>query len=135
MTQSFNAIYAAPKNLTVDSNIPLLVDIHDGPEKLLTTGFHHRAVTFVELGYAVLMINYRGSVGNGDAILQSLLGNIAKVSLLRLIYRRAGLRFSLAISIFFDICGAKYLDFVFCWLFFSHFDIIFNLTRAPFTHF
>ncbi len=128
-TQDFNAIYAAPKNLTEDSNVPLLVDIHGGPEKLATTGvnfinvlwaafthtnpksakkivklsiffallgsarskavcrtlmkwnpgFQHRAVTFVELGYAVLMINYRGSVGNGDAILQSLLGNIAKV--------------------------------------------------------
>jgi acylaminoacyl-peptidase len=80
LTQNFNAIYATPKNLTSDSNIPLLVDIHGGPEKLVTTGFNHRAITFVELGYAVLMINYRGSVGNGDAILQSILGNIAKVS-------------------------------------------------------
>jgi len=37
-TQDFNAIYAAPKNLTEDSNVPLLVDIHGGPEKLATTG-------------------------------------------------------------------------------------------------
>lgn len=41
--------------------------------------FQHRANTLVELGYAVLMINYRGSIGNGDFLLQSNLENIAKV--------------------------------------------------------
>ena len=79
LTQNFNAIYATPANLTDLNGIPLIVDIHGGPGQLSTTSFQHRAVTFVEMGYAVLMINYRGSIGNGDAILQSLLGNIAKV--------------------------------------------------------
>ena len=79
LTQNFNAVYATPANLTGLNSIPLIVDIHGGPGQLSTTSFQHRAVTFVEMGYAVLMINYRGSIGNGDAILQSLLGNIAKV--------------------------------------------------------
>jgi hypothetical protein len=29
---------------------------------------------------AVLMVNYRGSVGNGDNVQQSILGNIGKVA-------------------------------------------------------
>jgi dipeptidyl aminopeptidase/acylaminoacyl peptidase len=36
VTQSFNAIYAAPK-LSPGDKVPLIVDIHDGPEQLSTT--------------------------------------------------------------------------------------------------
>jgi dipeptidyl aminopeptidase/acylaminoacyl peptidase len=34
----------------------------------------------VDFGMAVLMVNYRGSVGNGDNVQQSILGNIGKVA-------------------------------------------------------
>lgn len=78
VTQSYNAVYAAPPT-TAFEKVPLVVDIHDGPEQLSTTCFKHRANTFLELGYAVLMVNYRGSLGNGDAIQQSILGHVGQV--------------------------------------------------------
>ncbi len=46
-----------------------------------STCFQHRAKVFLKLGFSVLMINYRGSIGNGDRTLQSILGNVAKVSI------------------------------------------------------
>ena len=45
-----------------------------------TTDFQFRAKVFLKLGFAVLMVNYRGAIGNGDKTLQSILGNVAKVS-------------------------------------------------------
>ncbi len=48
---------------------------------MVTTGFNRKVNSYIELGYAVLMINYRGSAGNGDAILQSIIGGIGQVRL------------------------------------------------------
>ena len=76
--ERFNAIYAVPNTLS-GRYIPLVVDIHGGPHDMSTTSFQHRAKVFLKLGFAVLMINYRGSIGNGDRTLQSILGNVAKV--------------------------------------------------------
>lgn len=75
--ERFNAIYAVPNTLS-GRYIPLVVDIHGGPHEMSTTSFQHRAKVFLKLGFAVLMINYRGSLGNGDRTLQSILGNVAK---------------------------------------------------------
>ena len=44
---------------------PLLLDIHGGPVVQFGTGFFHELQTFVARGYAVLMVNPRGSQGYG----------------------------------------------------------------------
>jgi dipeptidyl aminopeptidase/acylaminoacyl peptidase len=46
---------------------------------VVNTGFNRKVNSYIELGYAVLMVNYRGSAGNGDAILQSIIGGIGQV--------------------------------------------------------
>jgi dipeptidyl aminopeptidase/acylaminoacyl peptidase len=60
--------------------IPLVVVLQGGPHDMSTTDFQFRAKVFLKLGFAVLMVNYRGAIGNGDKTLQSILGNVAKVS-------------------------------------------------------
>ena len=75
----YNAIYAKPVTLS-GRYIPLVVDIHDGPHQMSSTDFQNHAKVYLKMGFAVLMINYRGSIGNGDKTLYSILGNVAKAS-------------------------------------------------------
>jgi len=75
---TFSAILALPHTQS-GQYIPLIVDLHGGPHDISATSFQHRAKVFIHLGYAVLFINFRGSIGNGDATLQSILGTIDKV--------------------------------------------------------
>ena len=77
--EHFSAIFAKPVTLS-GRYIPLVVDIHGGPHKMSSTDFQVRAKVFLKMGFAVLMINYRGSIGNGDKTLESILGNAAKVT-------------------------------------------------------
>ena len=78
--EHFTAIFAKPVTLS-GRYIPLVVDIHGGPHKMSSTDFQVRAKVFLKMGFAVLMVNYRGSIGNGDKTLESILGNAAKVKL------------------------------------------------------
>ncbi len=77
---NFNAIYVVANKAPTPKSIPLIVHIHDGPYEMSTTGFNPIFVTLVDLGFAVLSVNYRGSIGNSDLVLQSILGNIDQVS-------------------------------------------------------
>ena len=67
------------KNLALNDGT---IDYYLQQKKFYTIGasFQHRINSFIELGYAVLMVNYRGSIGNGDAIQQSILGNVGMVN-------------------------------------------------------
>jgi len=55
---------------------PTVVSVHGGPEYHNTDAFDPRRQAFVDHGYAVLLVNYRGSTGYGTAFRQSLRGNI-----------------------------------------------------------
>jgi dienelactone hydrolase len=55
---------------------PTLVSVHGGPEYHNTDAYEPRRQAFVDHGYAVLLVNYRGSTGYGTAFRQSLQGNI-----------------------------------------------------------
>lgn len=55
---------------------PMLVYIHGGPHSLFTDDFNRNARFFFHLGYVVLLVNYRGSIGFTNESLQSLPGNI-----------------------------------------------------------
>ena len=55
---------------------PTVVSVHGGPEYHNTDAFDPRRQAFVDHGFAVLLVNYRGSTGYGTAFRQSLQGNI-----------------------------------------------------------
>jgi dipeptidyl aminopeptidase/acylaminoacyl peptidase len=55
---------------------PTVVSVHGGPEYHDTDAFDPRLQAFVDHGYAVLLVNYRGSTGYGTAYRQLLKGNI-----------------------------------------------------------
>ena len=57
---------------------PLAVCIHGGPHAAFTADFQPYMAGLCLCGYAVLMINYRGSLGFGQDSVNSLLGNIGR---------------------------------------------------------
>ena len=75
--ESYHAIFMAPK---YRKNVPLIVNIHDGPHKLSTTCYSTTNNFFLGMNMAVLSINYRGSIGMGDKRLESIMGFISQVN-------------------------------------------------------
>ncbi len=55
---------------------PLVMDIHGGPESHYADRFDPQVQAFVDLGFAVALVNYRGSTGYGVAFRRALKGNI-----------------------------------------------------------
>ncbi|CAG9773046.1 unnamed protein product [Ceutorhynchus assimilis] len=69
----FNAIYLGP---TSGDNVPLLVWPHGGPHSSFANYFFLEEAIFLALGYAILLVNYRGSTGSGNATVNFLLGKV-----------------------------------------------------------
>jgi dipeptidyl aminopeptidase/acylaminoacyl peptidase len=55
---------------------PTVVSVHGGPNYHNTDAFEPRRQAFADEGYAVLLVNYRGSTGYGRAFRQALYGDI-----------------------------------------------------------
>eukprot|EP00092_Neocalanus_flemingeri_P040427 GFUD01044028.1.p1 GENE.GFUD01044028.1~~GFUD01044028.1.p1 ORF type:complete len:711 (-),score=264.14 GFUD01044028.1:62-2194(-) len=72
---AFTAHYIGPA-LALPSSVPLIVWPHGGPHSVLTTDFKTVVMFFCQLGYGVLFVNYRGSVGFGEDNVRSLLGKV-----------------------------------------------------------
>ncbi|KAJ2939167.1 hypothetical protein O0L34_g4697 [Tuta absoluta] len=64
--KSFTAIYMAPA-VADCKKLPLIVWPHGGPHAQFTNCFAMEAGLFTMLGFASVLINYRGSTGNGEA--------------------------------------------------------------------
>ncbi|KAI5634847.1 prolyl oligopeptidase family domain-containing protein [Phthorimaea operculella] len=64
--KSFTAMYMAPK-VSDDTKLPLIVWPHGGPHAQFVNGFANEAALFTMLGFASVLVNYRGSTGAGDA--------------------------------------------------------------------
>jgi dipeptidyl aminopeptidase/acylaminoacyl peptidase len=59
-----------------DGPFPTVVSVHGGPEYHNTDAYDPRRQAFVDHGYAVLLVNYRGSTGYGRRFRQTLTANI-----------------------------------------------------------
>ncbi len=76
------AFLTRPLEITAGSKHPLIVMIHGGPHGQQGPGFNAKAQVYAARGWAVLMVNYRGSTGYGqkfaDAIFNDQDGGEAK---------------------------------------------------------
>uniref|UniRef100_A0A8C0YEL0 acylaminoacyl-peptidase n=1 Tax=Cyprinus carpio carpio TaxID=630221 RepID=A0A8C0YEL0_CYPCA len=73
---NFGAILLKPYNPPERRKTPLVVNIHGGPHAHFAADWNATAAALTKLGFAVLMVNYRGSTGFGQDGIESLLGNI-----------------------------------------------------------
>ncbi|XP_067011010.1 acylamino-acid-releasing enzyme [Anabrus simplex] len=75
LCKTFCALYVGPESAQ-DREVPLIVFPHGGPHSTFTNSFSMEVALFGLLGFGVLMVNYRGSVGSGQDSIDFLLGNI-----------------------------------------------------------
>jgi len=61
-----------------DNKRPLMVLVHGGPNSNVFLDYYLGVMAYVSLGFDVLIINYRGSIGFGQESVDKLLGNISK---------------------------------------------------------
>lgn len=72
----FGAILVKPSLSLCEKSTPLVVFIHGGPHSQFPAEWNVTTAGLVKLGYAVLMVNYRGSTGLGQDSILSLIGEI-----------------------------------------------------------
>ncbi|XP_060788178.1 S9 family peptidase isoform X2 [Neoarius graeffei] len=72
----FGAMLLKPASCFKAVRFPLVVFIHGGPHSHFAAEWNVTAAALSKLGFAVLMVNYRGSTGFGQDSIDSLLGNL-----------------------------------------------------------
>jgi len=69
------AFLTKPLNMTADSKHPMIVVIHGGPHGQQGPAFNFRNQVYAGLGWATLMVNYRGSTGYGQKFADAVYGD------------------------------------------------------------
>ncbi|XP_065701660.1 LOW QUALITY PROTEIN: acylamino-acid-releasing enzyme-like [Patagioenas fasciata] len=72
----FDAILLCPSERLTSQKPPLVVMPHGGPHSVFTAGWMLYPAALCRLGFAVLLVNYRGSLGFGQDSVASLPGNV-----------------------------------------------------------
>ncbi|XP_076202175.1 acylamino-acid-releasing enzyme isoform X2 [Aptenodytes patagonicus] len=75
-TQAFEALLLSPPDSTVPH--PLVVCPHGGPHAVFDARWRPSMAALCQLGFAVLLVNYRGSLGFGQASISSLLSRVGE---------------------------------------------------------
>ncbi|NWR84287.1 APEH enzyme, partial [Furnarius figulus] len=75
-TQDFEALLLSPSDGTAP--YPLVVCPHGGPHAVFDARWRPSMATLCRLGFAVLLVNYRGSLGFGQASIRSLLSRVGE---------------------------------------------------------
>jgi dipeptidyl aminopeptidase/acylaminoacyl peptidase len=69
------AFLTKPVGMTATSKHPLIVVIHGGPHGQNGPGFYFKNQVYAARGYAVLNVNYRGSIGYGQKFADAVFGD------------------------------------------------------------
>ncbi|XP_048333988.2 acylamino-acid-releasing enzyme isoform X3 [Ziziphus jujuba] len=72
----FEAIFVSSKTKRNDGFDPLIVVLHGGPHSVSLSSFSKPLAFLSSIGYNLLIVNYRGSLGFGEEALQSLPGKV-----------------------------------------------------------
>ncbi|XP_032927070.1 acylamino-acid-releasing enzyme-like [Catharus ustulatus] len=75
-TQAFEALLLSPSDGTPPH--PLIVCPHGGPHAVFDARWRPSMAALCQLGFAVLLVNYRGSLGFGQASINSLLSRVGE---------------------------------------------------------
>ncbi|KAJ7316674.1 hypothetical protein JRQ81_002836 [Phrynocephalus forsythii] len=75
--QAFEALLLSPpRSKEREKVFPLIVSPHGGPHAVFDACWRPAMACFCQLGFAVLLVNYRGSLGFGQASIDSLISHV-----------------------------------------------------------